>query len=186
MPLTDRDRRLFKRVKRLNGYLLLIAAGVFVYLLTAHRIETGVLAVTLCGVLWLSQRLLSFVTALDREQQRLLKALVSSAGVHAVHHSLRPGYVQSPSSLGLGPAHRRFLGAGRRLQYYVLLIAAAIFVSLSILQQAEFREIKLTVLCLSLCGIFWLTQRLLSLTDSLNEELARLSQAVQPAARFES
>ena len=179
MLLSDRDREFLKRVKWLHGYLMLIAFGILVYLLTAPRVETGILAVTLCGVLWLSQRLLTFVTTLDHELQRLLNALTSSAGAHVTRLSLRPGYTRSPSSQGLSPAHRRFLNTVHRLQYYVLLIAATILASLSITQQAGFRELGITALCLSLCGIFWLTQRLLSLIGSLDEELARLSQAVK-------
>ncbi len=79
MPLNSRDRRFLQTVDRLKLYLLLMAVGVFVYLLLMPTSEiqmaTSVLGVALCGVFWLTQRLLSFITSLDLELTRVVNAV---------------------------------------------------------------------------------------------------------------
>ena len=79
MPLNSRDRRFLQTVDRLKLYLLLMAVGVFVYLLLMPTSEiqmaTSVLGVALCGVFWLTQRLLSFITLLDLELTRVVNAV---------------------------------------------------------------------------------------------------------------
>ena len=79
MPLNSRDRRFLQTVDRLKLYLLLMAVGVFLYLLLMPSSEiqmaTSVLGVALCGVFWLTQRLLSFITLLDLELTRVVNAV---------------------------------------------------------------------------------------------------------------
>ena len=79
MPLNSRDRRFLQTVDRLKLYLLLMAVGVFLYLLLMPSSEvqmaTSVLGVALCGVFWLTQRLLSFITSLDLELTRVVHAV---------------------------------------------------------------------------------------------------------------
>ena len=79
MPLNSRDRRFLQTVDRLKLYLLLMAVGVFLYLLLMPSSEiqmaTSVLGVALCGVFWLTQRLLSFITSLDLELTRVVNAV---------------------------------------------------------------------------------------------------------------
>ncbi|MBI2104680.1 MAG: hypothetical protein HYT90_03740 [Candidatus Omnitrophica bacterium] len=77
--LNPRDRRFLQTVDRLKIYLILMAVGVFLYLLLVPAPElqmaTSVLGVALCGVFWLTQRLLSFITALDLELTRVVNAV---------------------------------------------------------------------------------------------------------------
>ena len=79
MPLNSRDRRFLQTVDRLKLYLLLMAVGVFLYLLLMPSSEiqmaTSVLGVALCGVFWLTQQLLSFITTLDLELTRVVNAV---------------------------------------------------------------------------------------------------------------
>lgn len=79
MPLNSRDRRFLQTVDRLKLYLLLMAVGVFLYLLLMPSSEiqmaTSVLGVALCGVFWLTQQLLSFITSLDLELTRVVNAV---------------------------------------------------------------------------------------------------------------
>jgi len=79
MPLTSRNRKFLQTVDRLNLYLLLIALGVFVYLLCLPSSEihltTSLFGIVLCGVFWLTQRLLSMITLLDIELTRTINAL---------------------------------------------------------------------------------------------------------------
>ncbi len=76
MPLTPQDRRFLQRIDRLKLYLILIAAAVFCYLLLIPTKEiqmaTSVIGIVLCGVFWLTQRLLTFITVLDLELTRVL------------------------------------------------------------------------------------------------------------------
>jgi hypothetical protein len=82
MPLSSRDRRFLETIERLKVYLLLLAAAVFIYLVLIPTNEiqmaTSVVGITLCGVFWLTQRLLSFITQLDLELTRILNALKQS------------------------------------------------------------------------------------------------------------
>ncbi|OGX29045.1 MAG: hypothetical protein A3B78_03345 [Omnitrophica WOR_2 bacterium RIFCSPHIGHO2_02_FULL_67_20] len=79
MPLQPSDRRFLDVVERLKIYLLVMAAAVFVFLLVVPQTEiqmaTSVIGITLCGVFWLTQRLLSFVTLLDMELTRVINVL---------------------------------------------------------------------------------------------------------------
>lgn len=79
MPLKPSDRRFLDVVERLKIYLLVMAAAVFVFLLVVPETEiqmaTSVIGVALCGVFWLTQRLLSFVTLLDLELTRVINVL---------------------------------------------------------------------------------------------------------------
>ena len=79
MPLTARDRRFLQTVDRLKVYMLLLAVAVFGYLLLAPsgeiQMATSVLGLALCGVFWLTQRLLSFITVLDFELTRVVSTL---------------------------------------------------------------------------------------------------------------
>lgn len=79
MTLSQRDRRFLKAVERMKVYILLMAAAIFFYLLLVPKNEiqttTSVVGIALCGVFWLTQRLLSFVTALDSELTRVVNVL---------------------------------------------------------------------------------------------------------------
>ena len=179
MLLSSQDREFLRRVQGLNGYLLLMAAAVGVYLLLAPKVETIMLAIVLCGVFWLTQRLLLFITTLDRELKRLTEALVSSAGVHAIHYSLRGEKALFQQSLGLNATDRRFLGALDRLKWYLLVVAASVLCYLLFIHETTLQEAEITMLSKTLCGVFWLTQRLLSFINTLNEELIRLDRVVK-------
>ncbi len=76
MPLTPQDRRFLRTIERLNIYLLLLAFTVLLFLLLTPRGElqlaTSVIGVVLCGVFWLTQRLLTFITVLDLELTRMI------------------------------------------------------------------------------------------------------------------
>ena len=79
MPLTPGDRQFLETVSRLKVYLLVLAIAVFVYLLVVPSGEiqtaTSVIGMALCGVFWLTQRLLSFITLLDLELTRVVNVL---------------------------------------------------------------------------------------------------------------
>ena len=82
MPLTPQDRRFLYTIDRLKAYLLLMALAVFLYLLCVPaeeiRMTTSIIGVALCGVFWLTQRLLTFITQLDLELTRIINALKRS------------------------------------------------------------------------------------------------------------
>ena len=82
MPLTLRDRHFLHAVQRFKIYSFCIALGIFIYLLLLPpsdiQIPTSILAVTLCGVFLLTQRLLSLITLLDFELTRTINALRQS------------------------------------------------------------------------------------------------------------
>jgi hypothetical protein len=80
MPLSPEDRRFLRTVDRLKLYLLLLASSVFIYLLCSpapdrQALLTSILGVALCGVFWLTQRLLGFISHLDMELSRLLEVV---------------------------------------------------------------------------------------------------------------
>jgi predicted membrane channel-forming protein YqfA (hemolysin III family) len=79
MPLTEGDRKFLQTVDHLKFYILIMAFGVLVFLLLAPKNEiqmaTAVLGIALCGVFWLTQRLLSFITSMDVEMTRVLNVL---------------------------------------------------------------------------------------------------------------
>jgi hypothetical protein len=79
MPLSSSDRQFLNVVQRLKIYLLVLAAAVFVFLLLAPEAEvqsaTSIVGVALCGVFWLTQRLLSFISLLDLELTRVVNVL---------------------------------------------------------------------------------------------------------------
>ena len=79
MPLKQRDRQFLEVVERLKVYLLVMAGAVFVFLLVVPQSEiqmaTSVIGIALCGVFWLTQRLLSFITLLDMELTRVVNVL---------------------------------------------------------------------------------------------------------------
>ena len=82
MPLRLEDRRFLELVDRLKVYVLIIALGVLGYLVLTPpsqiQASTAVLGVALCGVFWLTQRLLGFVTQLDFELTRVINVLKRS------------------------------------------------------------------------------------------------------------
>lgn len=79
MPLNNQDRKFLHTVNRLKVYLLLMAAGVFIFLLVIPSNEiqmaTSVLGLALCGVFWVTQRLLTFISQLDLELTRVVNTL---------------------------------------------------------------------------------------------------------------
>ena len=82
MPLSRSDRRLLQTIDRMKLYLIFMAGGVLVYLLVVPsnqiQMATSVLGVALCGVFWLTQRLLTFVGQLDQELTQLVNAVKGS------------------------------------------------------------------------------------------------------------
>ncbi len=82
MPLTHRDRRFLQTIEHLKVYLLLLGIAVFLYLLltpsTEIQMATSILGIALCGVFWLTQRLLTFITLLDLELTRVVNTLKRS------------------------------------------------------------------------------------------------------------
>ena len=82
MPLTVRDRRFLQTIERMKVLLLMMGAAVFIYLLCAPSSEiqaaTSILGLALCGVFWLTQRLLTFITELDHELTRVVNVLSRS------------------------------------------------------------------------------------------------------------
>ena len=79
MPLRPSDRHFIEAVDRLKIYLLVLAGAVFIFLLVVPQTEiqlaTSVIGVALCGIFWLTQRLLSFITLLDMELTRVVNVL---------------------------------------------------------------------------------------------------------------
>lgn len=82
MPLSTRDRQFLRAVDRLKLYLLVLGFAVLLYVLLIPSSEiqmaTSVMGVALCGVFWLTQRLLSFISALDLELTRIANAVKRS------------------------------------------------------------------------------------------------------------
>ena len=82
MPLSPSDKRFLQTVDRIKVYLLLMALVVLTYLLLAPsgeiQMATSVIGLALCGVFWLTQRLLSFITLLDLELTRIVNVLKRS------------------------------------------------------------------------------------------------------------
>ena len=79
MPLTTGDRRFLQAIERLKFYLLILAVAVLLYLLWTPRNEiqmaTSIIGIALCGVFWLTQRLLTFISVLDLELTRIVRVL---------------------------------------------------------------------------------------------------------------
>ncbi len=79
MPLNARDRQFLEAVERLKIYLLVMAAAVLGFFLvvpqTENQMATSIIGIALCGVFWLTQRLLAFITLLDLELTRVVNIL---------------------------------------------------------------------------------------------------------------
>ena len=71
MPLTRTDKQFLGAVDRLKILLLLLAVGVFLMVLmtppTQLTYPATMATIALCGLLWVTQRLLTLVTVLDIE-----------------------------------------------------------------------------------------------------------------------
>ena len=82
MPLSAKDRQFLKNIDHLKVYILIMAVAVFLYLLLAPSSEmqmtTSVMGLALCGVFWLTQRLLTFISLLDLELTRVANAVKRS------------------------------------------------------------------------------------------------------------
>ena len=82
MPLSAKDRRFLKYIDRMKVYLLVMAVAIFLYLLLAPSSElhmtTSVIGLALCGVFWLTQRLLTCISALDLELTRVANVVKRS------------------------------------------------------------------------------------------------------------
>jgi len=79
-------------VDRLKVYLLVLAVAVFVFLLCtpARKIQmaTAVIGLALCGMLWLTQRLLTLITILDLELTKAIEALKRALPERTWHEPL--------------------------------------------------------------------------------------------------
>ena len=83
MPLSSSDQKFLQAIDRLKVYILLMAVAVFAFLLliagtSEMQLATSVLGIALCGVFWLTQRLLTFITLLDVELTRVMNTLKRS------------------------------------------------------------------------------------------------------------
>ena len=81
MPLSRNDRSFLRVVERLKLYILVITVGVFFCLLVVPSNEvqmvTAVIGIAFCGISWLTQKLLSFISLLDSELTRVVNAVKS-------------------------------------------------------------------------------------------------------------
>lgn len=79
MPLTTSDRRFVYVIDRLKIYLIGLAGAVLLFILLTPPSEIHlpslVLGIALCGVFWLTQRLLTLITVLDLELRRAIDTL---------------------------------------------------------------------------------------------------------------
>ena len=79
MPLRPEDRRFVQATDQLKIYVLVMALAVLWLLLVTPSAEiqlaTSVIGVALCGVFWLTSRLLSLITLLDHELTRAIATL---------------------------------------------------------------------------------------------------------------
>ena len=79
MPLNPNDRQFLHAIDRLKVYLLMMAIGVFILLLVVPSSEiqmaTSIIGLALCGVFWITQRLLTFISQLDLELTRVVNTL---------------------------------------------------------------------------------------------------------------
>lgn len=82
MPLTPHDRAFLRRIDYFKAYLLLMAGAVLLYVLfmpvSERQMATSVIGVALCGVFWITQRLLTVISNLDLEITRLTNAIARS------------------------------------------------------------------------------------------------------------
>lgn len=89
MPLTSTDRRFVNMVDRLKGYVLGVAGAVLLYLLytptSQIHVATAVIALALCWLLWLTQRLLNLLTMLDLELTKATDALKRTLPTQSPH-----------------------------------------------------------------------------------------------------
>ena len=79
MPLTRKDRRFLEAVDRLKLYVLVMALAVLGLLLVTPsgqiQLVTSIVGIALCGVFWLTSRLLALITLLDHELTRAMMTL---------------------------------------------------------------------------------------------------------------
>lgn len=102
MPLTHEDRRFLEAVGRLKLYVLVTAVAVLVLFLVTPsaqiQLVTSIVGITLCGVFWLTSRLLSFITLLDHELTGAMLALKRSLPPDPTQPTSRPrGRTQASS-----------------------------------------------------------------------------------------
>ena len=81
MPLSRSDRDFLRVAERMKLYILVITVGIFFCLLVAPSNEiqmvTAMIGIAFCGTVWLTQKLLSFITLLDSELVRVVNAVKS-------------------------------------------------------------------------------------------------------------
>ena len=94
MPLTSRDRRFLQTVDRLKLYLLIMAVAIFFYVLCLPssdiHLTTSIFGIALCGMFWVTQRLLSIISLLDFELTRTLNILKQSLSAEQQGEVFRP------------------------------------------------------------------------------------------------
>ncbi len=78
----------------------------------------------------------------------------------------------------LGPSDRAFLRRIEHMKLYLLVLAGLVFLYLLIAPRAHL-QLTTSLIGLSLCAVFWLTQRLLAFIGLLDMELTRLTDAVK-------
>jgi hypothetical protein len=79
MPLTTGDRKFLNLIDRLKIYLLGLAIAIFLFLLLTPsdeiRTSTSIIGLALCGTFWLTQRLLTYITFMDIELNKVIATL---------------------------------------------------------------------------------------------------------------
>ena len=82
MSLTKRDRRFLAAIDRLKIFLLLVASLTLVFILmmppSQIQMATTVLGIALCGLFYMTQRLLTFISDMDFEISRLTEMVKST------------------------------------------------------------------------------------------------------------
>ena len=76
MPLEERDRQFLQRIDRLRLYVLIMAGAILLVFLLMPKEElqlaTSIIGIALCGIFWLTQRLMGYISALDLELLRIM------------------------------------------------------------------------------------------------------------------
>lgn len=78
----------------------------------------------------------------------------------------------------LSPVDKRLVDALDRLKIYLLVVGGVVFLFLLLTPPSQF-HLPMLVICMVLCGVFWLTQRLLTLITLLELELLRAMDALK-------
>lgn len=73
----------------------------------------------------------------------------------------------------LTPHDRRFIQAIERMKILLVLLAGSVFLYLLFVPSGEI-QLTTSIIGMALCGVFWLTQQLLTFIAQLDHELNRV------------